>query len=53
MITVGLLFFGLAVLFALFPWILMAPLVLAFLWIAVALLYRGIKLHRQRKRGGG
>ena len=53
MITVGLLFFGLAVLFALFPWILMAPLVLAFLWIAVALLYRGIKLHRQRKWGSG
>ena len=53
MITVGLLFFGLAVLFALFPWIFIVPLVIAFLWIAVALLYRGIKLHRQRKRGAG
>ena len=53
MITVGLLFFGLAVLFAFFPWILIVPLVIVFLWIAVALLYRGIKLHRQRKRGSG
>jgi len=53
MITVGLLSFGLAVLFAFFPWILLVPLVIVFLWIAVALLYRGIKLHRQRKRGSG
>ena len=51
MMTVGLLFFGLAVLLALFPWIFIVPLVIAFLWIAVALLYRGVKLHRQRKGG--
>lgn len=48
MITVGLLLLGLAILFALFPRLLVYPLVVVFVWIAVALLYRGYKLHRRK-----
>jgi cardiolipin synthase len=39
----------LAVLFAVFPSLLAYPLVALFVWIALALLYRGYKLHRAGK----
>jgi cardiolipin synthase len=41
---------ALAVLFAFFPRLLAYPLALLLAWIALALLYRGYKLHRQAKR---
>ncbi len=40
----------LAVLFAFFPAILAYPLVAIFVWVALALLYRGYKLHRTGKQ---
>jgi uncharacterized membrane protein len=54
MVAVGALLLTLAILFAFFPRLLAYPLTAAFVWIAVALLYRGYKLHRckdQRKTG--
>jgi hypothetical protein len=53
MITIGLLLLALAVLFGFFPRLLVDPLVVIFVWIAVALLYRGFKLLRLRKRRTG
>jgi cardiolipin synthase len=50
MTTVGLLLLGLATLFWFFPSVLAYPLVVAFVWIGVTLLYRGYKLYRQRNR---
>jgi len=41
---------ALAILFAFFPRLLAYPLAVLFMWIALALLYRGYKLHRQGKQ---
>lgn len=51
MLTVGALLLALAILFWFFPRVLVYPLIVVFVWIAVALLYRGYRLHR-RKEGG-
>jgi cardiolipin synthase len=51
MLTVGALLLALAILFWFFPRLLVYPLIFVFVWIAVALLYRGYRLHR-RKEGG-
>ena len=40
----------LAIVFALFPRALAYPVVAIFMWIGIALLYRGFKLRRERKR---
>lgn len=48
MLIGGGLLLGLALFFALFPRVLVYPLVLIFLWFAIALLYRGYKLHRRK-----
>jgi cardiolipin synthase A/B len=48
MVTVGVLLLGLAILFTFFPRLLVYPLVVVFVWIAVALLYRGYKLERSK-----
>lgn len=48
MVTVGVLLMALAILFAFFPLRLVYPLIVVFVWIAVALLYRGYKLHRRK-----
>ncbi|MGH7914101.1 MAG: phospholipase D-like domain-containing protein, partial [Candidatus Binataceae bacterium] len=47
MLTVGPLLLALVILFAFFPRLLAYPLVVVFAWIALALVYRGCKLHRQ------
>ncbi len=49
-VTVGLLLLLLASLFTFFPRILVYPVILVSTWIAFALLYRGYKLYRKRKR---
>ncbi|HZU42374.1 MAG TPA: phospholipase D-like domain-containing protein [Terriglobales bacterium] len=49
-ITGGVLLLSLAILFGFFPRLLAYPVILAFTWIAFALLYRGYKLRRKRKR---
>jgi cardiolipin synthase len=38
----------LAALFAYFPAVLVYPVVVVFTWFAIALLYRGYKLHRDK-----
>ena len=48
MLTAGTLLGVLAVLFAFFPRVLAYPLALILIWIAVSLLYRGYKLHRNQ-----
>jgi cardiolipin synthase len=53
MVTTGALLLVLAALFASFPRALVNPLVIVFVWIAIALLYRGYKLRRQGKREKG
>src|SRR5437762_2469772 len=50
LISGGLASAALAVLFAFFPRLLAYPLAVLFVWIALAQLYRGYKLHRQGKR---
>jgi cardiolipin synthase len=45
MLTAGALLLALAVLFAIFPKLLIYPLVLVLVWFGVALLYRGYKLR--------
>ncbi|MDQ2945353.1 MAG: cardiolipin synthase B, partial [Acidobacteriota bacterium] len=52
MITAGGLLLALAILIGYFPRLLAYPLVVVFMWISLALLYRGYKLHRERKRNG-
>jgi cardiolipin synthase len=47
-VGVGALLLLLAVLFAFFPRLIAYPLVLLFVWIATALLYNGVKLHRAK-----
>jgi cardiolipin synthase A/B len=46
MVTTGVLLLTLAILFWFFPGVLVYPVVIIFIWIALALLYRGYKLHR-------
>jgi cardiolipin synthase A/B len=48
MVTVGVLLLTLAIFFAFFPRLLAYPLIVVSVWIAVALLYRGYKLHRRK-----
>jgi cardiolipin synthase A/B len=50
MTGVGALFLILAALFALFPHVLVVPLLVIFLWLGGALLYRSYKLYREDKR---
>src|ERR1041385_7960967 len=50
MIIVGALLLGLALLFGYFPRVLASPIVVVFVWIAVALFYKAFKLYRQRNR---
>jgi cardiolipin synthase len=52
MLTAGLSLLALAILFAIFPRLLVYPLVFIFLWFAMALLYRGYKLHRRKEDRG-
>jgi cardiolipin synthase A/B len=47
-VTAGTLLMALAILFAFFPRLLAYPLIVLFAWIAVALLYRGYKLHGRK-----
>lgn len=50
LITIGVLLLGLATLFVFIPQVLVYPVIFVFVWIAMALLYRGYKLARQNKR---
>ena len=49
MIPAGLLLLALSIIFAVFPALLVYPVLLAFFWFAIALLYRGLKLRREGK----
>jgi hypothetical protein len=40
---------ALSIIFAVFPALLVYPVLLAFFWFAIALLYRGLKLRREGK----
>ena len=51
MVTAGSLLLALALVFVWFPQLLVYPLIIVFVWIAVALLYRGYKLHRRKGVG--
>lgn len=53
MVTTGGLLLVFALLFAFLPRLLVCPLVVVFVWIAAALLYRGNNLYRQGKRATG
>jgi cardiolipin synthase A/B len=48
-VMAGAVLFGLAVLFAVFPAFLAYPLIAVVAWVAVALLYRGYRLYRERR----
>jgi len=48
MFTFGALLLALAILFWFFPRLLVYPLIVVFVWIAVALFYRGYKLHHRK-----
>jgi cardiolipin synthase len=48
MVTFGVVLLALAILFAKFPRALVYPVIVFFVWIAVALLYRGYKLGRHK-----
>ncbi|MBA3715722.1 MAG: cardiolipin synthase B, partial [Pyrinomonadaceae bacterium] len=50
MITTGTVLLVAALLFAFFPRLLVYPLVVIFVWVAVALLYRGFKMRREGRR---
>jgi phosphatidylserine/phosphatidylglycerophosphate/cardiolipin synthase-like enzyme len=50
MVTTGAMLSALAILFALFPRLLVYPLVFILAWFAVTLLYRGLKLYRAGAR---
>ena len=50
MFTFGVLLFVLAIIFGFFPRLLAYPVVAVFVWIGLALLYRGFKLRREKKR---
>jgi len=49
----SLLLLAIAVLFAVFPRVLIYPLVLLLVWIALGLFYRGYRLYRKKKRHRG
>lgn len=49
----GALLLVLAVLFALFPRVLVYPLLMVFIWFGATLLYRGYRLHREARRDKG
>ena len=51
MLAFGGLLLALGILFAFFPRLLVYPVVVVLVWIAVALLYRGYKLHRDARHG--
>ncbi|MDY0092414.1 MAG: phospholipase D-like domain-containing protein [Candidatus Vecturithrix sp.] len=53
MVTTGGLLLVFALLFAFFPQLFVYPFVIIFVWIAVALLYRGNRLYRQGKQATG
>jgi cardiolipin synthase len=56
MTSVGVLFLILAALFALFPRVLVYPLLIIFAWFGVTLLYKSYKLYREgrrKRRAGG
>jgi cardiolipin synthase len=53
MTTVAVLLLGLALLFGVFPRVLVNPLIVIFVWIAVALFYKAFKVYRQRSRSTG
>ncbi|HKP72686.1 MAG TPA: phospholipase D-like domain-containing protein [Pyrinomonadaceae bacterium] len=53
MLTAGILLLALATLFAFFPRVLVYPVIVIFVWVALALLYKGYKLYREGKRGAG
>jgi cardiolipin synthase A/B len=50
--TAGVVLLALAALFAIFPRVLAYPIVVILAWVAVSLLYRGYKLHRERTPEG-
>jgi cardiolipin synthase A/B len=50
MLTVGAALLALAILFAKFPRALAYPVIVVFVWIGVALLYKGYKLRRRKYR---
>jgi threonine/homoserine/homoserine lactone efflux protein len=50
MLAAGVMLLSLAALFGLFPGVLVYPVVVTFIWMAAALLYRGYRLHRQKKK---
>jgi cardiolipin synthase A/B len=52
MTAAGVVLLILAALFALFPRVLVYPLVIIFVWLGAALLYRALKLYRQGKHSG-
>lgn len=52
MLTSGALLLALAILFWFFPRLLVYPLIVVFVWIAAALLYRGYRLHRRKDERG-
>lgn len=50
MMTVGVALLTFAILFAKFPRVLVYPIIVVFVWIALALLYKSYKLHRRKGR---
>jgi cardiolipin synthase len=48
MMTAGMVLLALAILLAFFPPLLVYPLTVIFLWIAIALLYKGFRLHNSK-----
>jgi cardiolipin synthase len=52
MLTTGALLLVLAILFWFFPRVLVYPLVVVFVWIALASFYKGYKLYREGKQAG-
>jgi len=50
MVAVGLSLLGLALLFGVFPGLLVYPVIVISVWMAASLLYRGYNLHRRNRR---
>jgi cardiolipin synthase len=48
MVTAGVILLVLAILFAFFPRLLVYPLTVLFVWVSIALLYRGYRLHNTK-----
>jgi cardiolipin synthase A/B len=49
MLLSGVLLLAFAVLFTFFPKVLVYPVIVMLAWMAVALLYKGYRLHHRRK----